>query len=224
LVTVVAVGAVACGGHTKVPVSAKARHATGQAVSTGESTCASPQWSATVDGTPDITTVPAVESVTIAPNFGGLLVSFRFSKAFVAAPEGVFDAWTVYLYHHRSDAPNVDNAVQLQIEDRGKGWEPTGWTLLASLGSDENEVAGQVHTNKARNEIQTFFPAGFANLSPPFYWFATQEEDRAYMPRPSKTNPQDFSVYGTITAGCPNGVVQGPFGIPDAAKLIKATD
>jgi hypothetical protein len=185
----------------------------------GSSSCAS-KWAATVTGTPDITTVPAIEAVTVTPSFGGLLVSLNFKKPFVAAPEGVYDAWTVFLFQHRSQAANVDNAVELQIEDRGVGWEPSGWTLLASLGAKDSEVAGNVHTDKADNVLQTFFPAGFANLGPPFYWFAEQEEYRAYLPRAGTTDHQDFSVNGSITSGCPDGVM-GPYGMPNAAKLIE---
>ncbi|MGA3221946.1 MAG: hypothetical protein ABSE77_23260, partial [Acidimicrobiales bacterium] len=207
VVAVLALGAGACGA-TKTPPSAKphpAKPGVAKRVVTasGASSCVSSQWASTVTGTPDISTIPAIEAVTVTPNFGGLLVSLKFKKPFVSAPEGVYDAWTVFLFQHRNQAANVDNAVQLQIEDRGVGWEPSGWTLLATFGSNNNEVAGNIHTNKARNLLQTFFPAGFANLDPPFYWFAEQEEFRAYLPRPSKTDHQDFSVNGTITSGCP---------------------
>jgi hypothetical protein len=224
LLAVVALGTVACGA-TKAPQSAKphaARRAVAKAtVAAGDaSSCTSSRWVSTVTGTPDIVTIPAIEAVTVTPSFGGLMVSLNFKKPFEPAPEGVYDAWTVFLFQRRSQAASVDNAVQLQIEDRGAGWEPSGWTLLATLGADDSLVSGNVHINKARNILQTFFPAGFANLDPPFYWFAEQEELRAYLPRPSKTDRQDFSVNGTISSGCPDGVL-GPYGTPNAAKLIE---
>jgi hypothetical protein len=170
-----------------------------------------------VYGTPHLSGVPAIEAVTVTPSFGGLLVSYKFSRRFVAAPAGVYDAWTVFLFQDRNDAGNEDKAVQLQIEDRGAGWEPSGWTLLATLGTTNHQVGGNVRTNGAGNVLQTFFPAGFANLEPPFYWFAEQEEDRAYLPRHSQA---DFSVNGTITSDCPNGVM-GTYDVPNAAKLIE---
>ncbi len=224
LLAVLALGAVACGATKTLPTAkahpAKPR-ATGRAVTaSGASSCVSSQWASTVTGTPDISTIPAIKAVTVTPSFGGLLVSLEFKKPFVSAPEGVYDSWTVFVFQNRSQAANVDNAVQLQIEDRGVGWEPSGWTLLATFGPNNNEVAGNIHTDKDRELLQTFFPAGFANLDPPFYWFAEQEEFRAYLPLPSKTDHQDFSVNGTITSGCPNGVL-GAYGMPKAAKLIE---
>jgi hypothetical protein len=227
LLPAIALGTVACGA-TKAPQSAKApgttqaprttkAHPARPAELSDASSCASTQWTPTVYGTPHMSTVPAVEAVTVTPGFGGLLVSYKFKKPFVAAPTGVYDAWTVYLFQRRSDAGNVDKAVQLQIEDRGPGWEPSGWTLLATLGTANHQVVGNVRTNGAGDVIQTFFPAGFANLEPPFYWFAEQTEDRAYLPRHSRA---DFSVNGTITSDCPNGVM-GPYGMPNGAKLIE---
>jgi hypothetical protein len=216
---VIAVGTVACGA-AKAPQSAKPPPAKPAATVSGASSCASSRWASTVTGTPDIGTVPAIQAVTITPGFGGLLVSYKFKKPLVTAPEGVYYAWTVFLFPRRSDAAHLEKAVQLQVEDRGAGWEPSGWTLLAALGANDDQVEGNVRTNRAHNVLQTFFPAGFANLGPPFYWFAEQEEDRAYLPRASKTDHQDFSVNGTITSGCPNGVI-GAYGMPNAAKLIE---
>jgi hypothetical protein len=170
-----------------------------------------------VYGTPHISSVPAIEGVTITPSFGGLLVAYKFAKPLVPAPSGVYDSWTIYVFQHRGDAAHPAEGVQLQIEDRGAGWEPTGWTLLATLGTTNNQLEGNVRTNKAGNVIQTFFPAGFADLQPPFYWYAEQVQDRAYLPR---DNRADFSVNGTITSDCPNGIM-GPAGLPDASKLIE---
>ena len=145
--------------------------------------------------------------MTITPSFGGLLVAYRVREALCAAPpRGCTTPGPIYVFQHRSDVANPAEAVQLQIEDRGAGWEPSGWTLLATLGTTNNQVEGNVRTNKAGNVIQTFFPAGFADLQPPFYWYAEQVQDRAYLPR---DNRADFSVNGTITSDCPNGVM-GP--------------
>ena len=186
----------------------------------GGSSCASAQWAPTVYGTPHISRDPTVEVVTVTPNFGGLLVSYRFKKPFKAAPAGVFDAWTIFVFQHRSDAGNPQSAVQLQIEDRGAGWEPSGWTLLATLGTTNNQVEGNVRTNKSGNVIQTFFPAGFADLRPPFFWYAEQLQDRAYLPQNDRA---DFNVNGTITSDCPNGVME-PSGVPDGSRLIEVKD
>jgi hypothetical protein len=221
LLPAVALGTVACGA-TKAPQSAKAHPArvrsTKPAVTASDaSSCVSSKWVPTVYGTPHMSTVPAIDAVTVTPSFGGLLVSYKFTKPFGPAPAGVYDAWTVFLFERRSDAANIDKAVQLQIEDRGAGWEPSGWTLLATLGTTNHQVVGHVRTNDAGDVLQTFFPAGFANLEPPFYWFAEQEEDRAYLPRHGQA---DFTVNGTITSDCPNGVM-GPYGMPKAAKLIE---
>ena len=93
-------GAAAC-GTTKAPLSTKARAkpaaakpAPGQPAVTagGGSSCASARWASTVYGTPHISRDPTIEAVTVTPNFGGLLVSYRFKRAFVTAPAGVYDA------------------------------------------------------------------------------------------------------------------------------------
>ena len=177
-----------------------------------------------VTGTPDVaaTAVPAIRSVQLTPYLGGLLVRYRFRSGFALAPEGVYFAWSVYVYRHRADANNSVLAVQLQIEDRGKGWEPSGWSVLASTYYQAQPVAGQVRTDKARDEIATFFPAGFVNLKPPFYWYASQEVFRAYLPKKSKTAHQDWSVNGSIANDCPSGVRASAFSLPYAAKLLVA--
>jgi hypothetical protein len=181
--------------------------------------CTNPQRTSTVQGNPHVASVPSLEAVTLQPSSGGLMVSFRFSKPLVFAPEGVYISWTVFVYRHRSDASNYQAGVQLQFQDRGKGWQPTGWTILAAVGSTNNLVAGQVHTNKAHNELTTYFPGGFADISPPFYWFATQEEYRAYLPQAAS---QDWNVYGAVFTDCPAGVRPDPDSSPYAAKLLTA--
>ncbi len=177
-----------------------------------------------VTGTPDVAAhaVPAIRSVQLTPYLGGLLVRYRFRPGFALAPEGVYFAWSVYVYRHRADANNSVLAVQLQIEDRGKGWEPSGWSVLASTYYQAQPVAGQVRTDKARDEIATYFPAGFVNLKPPFYWYASQEVFRGYLPKKSKTAHQDWSVNGSIVNDCPSGVRSSAFSLPYAAKLLTA--
>gem|GEM_PF-3001324 len=177
-----------------------------------------------VNGTPDMPAgaVPAVRSVQLVPNLGGLTIVYRFRRGFPLAPEGVYFAWTVYLYRHRLDADHPVQTVELQIEDRGLGWEPTGWTILASSYYNSSPVVGEVHTDKARDTIATFFPAGFVNLKPPFFWYASQQVFRAYLPKRSKTAHQDWSVNGSIVNDCPAGVRAGTYSLPDPAKLLAA--
>ncbi|HYA45631.1 MAG TPA: hypothetical protein VED59_08485, partial [Acidimicrobiales bacterium] len=63
----------------------------------------------------------------------------------------------------------------------------------------------------------TSFPAGFVDLRPPFYWFASQEEYRAYLPREGR---QDWSVNGSVVTDCPTGVRPDLNSPPDPAKLF----
>jgi hypothetical protein len=184
--------------------------------------CTNPQRASTIQGNPHVNSVPSLESVSLVPSAGGLMVSFKFRKPLVFAPEGVYISWTVFVYRHRSDASNFESRAQLQFQDRGKGWQPTGWTILAAVDSTNNLVTGQVHTNKAHDELTTFFPGGFANLSPPFYWFASQEEYRAYLPRGNPVTSRDWSVYGGVFTDCPSGVRPDPDSVPYATKLLTA--
>ena len=184
--------------------------------------CTNPQRTSTVQGNPHVAAVPVLQSVSLRPNSGGLTVSFKFRKPIVFAPEGVYISWSVFLYRHRGDASNYEGGVRLQFQDRGKGWQPTGWTILAVVGSTNNLLSGQVHTNHANNELTTFFPGGLANLRPPFYWFATQEEYRAYLPVSSRAASWDWKVYGAVFIDCPAGVRSDPDSSPYAARLLTA--
>ena len=177
-----------------------------------------------VDGTPDVAagTVPAMRSVQLEPNRGGLLVVYRFQRGLALAPEGVYFAWTVYIYRHRADASNSVKTIELQIEDRGVGWEPSGWSVLASTYYNSSPIAGDIRTDAARDRIATLFPAGFADLKPPFFWYASQEVFRGYLPMKSKTAHQDFSVNGSIVNDCPTGVRAGAYSLPNPAKLLAA--
>jgi hypothetical protein len=184
--------------------------------------CTNPQRTSTVQGNPQITSVPALESVFLAPKSGGLSVSFKFRTPLVLAPEGVSISWTVYVYRHRSDASNFERNIELQFQDRGKGWEPTGWTIVASTYTAQTLVGGDVQTSKARNQLTAFFPGGFVDLSLPFFWFASQEEFRAYLPEANQAAPQNWSINGEIYTDCPAGVRHDPNSAPYAAKLLTA--
>lgn len=184
--------------------------------------CTNPQRTSTVQGNPHVTSVPSLASVSLVPHSGGLMVTFRFRRAFALAPEGVYISWTVYVFRHRSDAANPESSLFLQVEDRGKGWQPTGWTILASTYSSASPITGQVHTNTAHDDLTTFFPGGFANLSLPFYWFASQEEYRAYLPQDNKAAPQNWNINGAIFTDCPAGVRPDPNSTPNSAKLLTA--
>jgi hypothetical protein len=173
-----------------------------------------------VQGNPDVKTVPSIKAIDLVPSLGGLIVQYKFTKPFKLAPAGVYIAWTIYLYRTRADAGNPKTALMLQIEDRGAGWEPTGWAMLVSTSTNSSAVNGAVHTDKALDELTTFFPSGFVNLDPPYYWFASQEEYRAYLPRDNKAHPQDWSVYGSVVTDCPAGVRANIDSVPQGAKLL----
>ena len=175
-----------------------------------------------MQGNPDVSSVPKIASISLVPRAGGLVVSYKFAAPLVLAPEGVYLSWAIYVYRHRSDAGKADKAIELQVENRGKGWEPTGWTILASIGTDASPVEGSVQTDAAGDELSTYFPAGFTNLRPPFYWFASQEEYRAYLPEANKAHPQNWDVNGSVTTDCPAGVRPTPYSLPDGARLLSA--
>jgi hypothetical protein len=147
-------------------------------------------------------------------------VTVKFREPLVLAPEGVYISWTVYVYRHRINAASFHNDVELEFQDRGQGFEPSGWTLVASTYTDQSPVIGDVHTDDKRDELTAFFPAGFVDLSPPFYWFASQEEFRAYLPRPNTAAPQDWSINGAVYTDCPAGVRPDPNSAPYATKLL----
>jgi hypothetical protein len=184
-------------------------------------TCLAGRAKAMVVGHPHIKFVPAVQSVILVPRRGGLVVSYKFRSALQAAPEGVYYSWAVYIYRKRTDANQPTRVLELQVQDRGAGWEPTGWTILASTYYTSARVEGNIQTDKGRNELTAFFPAGFGNVSRPFYWFASQEEYRSYLPG-SKGAPVDHNIYGSLTTDCPTGVRPDPNSLPYPAKLLLA--
>ncbi len=184
--------------------------------------CTNPQQASTVQGNPHVSAVPQILSIGLMPRAGGLVVTYKFKAPLVLAPEGVYLSWAIYVYRHRSDAGKAQLAVELQVENRGKGWEPTGWTILASIGTNATPVEGSVQVDPAGDELSTFFPAGFTNLRPPFYWFASQEEYRAYLPEANKAHPQNWNVNGSVTTDCPAGVRRDPNSLPNGSRLLSA--
>ena len=207
----------ACGGARGAQAT---RHRAPSQAEVSAFYCTNPEPTSTVQGHPDIASVPALKFVSLAPRSGGLLVTVKFREPLVLAPEGVYISWTIYVYRHRSDAASFDNEVELEFQDRGKGFEPSGWTMVASTYTSQTPVVGDVHTDKNRDELTAFFPAGFVDLSPPFYWFASQEEFRAYLPRPGTAAPQDWSINGAVYTDCPAGVRPDPNSAPYATKLL----
>jgi len=199
----VALGTVACGA-TKAPQSAKAHPArvrsTKPAVTASDaSSCVSSKWVPTVYGTP--TCPPSGHRrVHRYPELRWVIGVLQVHQALWAGAAGVYDAWTVFSF------PSVAAMPRISIKPfscrsrprRGLGTERLD--VARTLGTTNHQVVGHVRTNDAGDVLQTFFPAGFANLEPPFYWFAEQEEDRAYLPRHGQA---DFTVNGTITSDCP---------------------
>lgn len=180
--------------------------------------CSAPQAKPTFEGHPHLSSIPSLKTVSVAPQRRGLRVSYSFRTPLVLAPEGVYISWTIYLYRTRADANGVKNLLELELEDRGAGWEPTGWAMVVSAYSSDSPVMGPVLTDKARDELTAYFPPGFANLSPPFFWFASQEEYRAYLP--GKNGAPEWSVYGGAFNDCPVGVRHDPNSFPYASKLL----
>ena len=184
--------------------------------------CTYPAKFSNVLGTPKVTTPPSVESVSLAPQSTGLLVTYTFSKPLVLAPEGVYFSWTVYIFRHRNDAAHYNRGVSLQIQDRGAGWEPTGWTVLVSSPNGNAQVQGGISTNLRFDQIEMLFPSGKVDLKPPFYWFASEEVYRAYMPQKSKSDPQNYYVNGALTTDCPGGIRHDPQSLPRLSRLLFA--
>lgn len=182
-------------------------------------TCTHPQLHAKVIGKPHLSSVPALAVVTLSPHDGGLGISYLFRKRLVLAPVGVLIAWRVFVYRDRSDANNPVAGVTLTVEDRGVGWEPSGWTITTALGTSLGQVDGNVYINKARDQLSAFFPKGFANLRTPFYWYSNEWEIRAFMP--TKKNEPDYAVNGSISLDCPAGI--NASGQPDPKLLLHAT-
>ncbi|HXW80916.1 MAG TPA: hypothetical protein VEJ84_15545 [Acidimicrobiales bacterium] len=220
---VVAALAAACGVWGVVPAAASlaSYHRPGPAVGAGRSyTCVATASKAMVDGDPDVSFVPPMESVSLVPTLGGLVVEYRFRSDFGVPPEGVYFSWTVYIYAARKDANLSTRGTELQVEDRGAGWEASGWAVLVATYTSSSPVEGVVRTDKAHDALSVFFPPGFANLSPPFYWFATQEEYRAYLPEANRAHPRDWSVFGSVSTDCPVGVRANINSLPSGLKLL----
>ena len=185
-------------------------------------TCVTGGAKAMTVGHPDINFAPTVQSVQLVPDRGGIILEYKFGSALAAPPEGVYFSWAVYIYRNRGDANHPTRSLELQVQDRGAGWAPTGWTILASTYYASRPVEGNIQTDKARDELTAFFPAGFGNLSRPFYWFASQVSYRAYLPAKTRSSPVNHNIYGSLTTDCPAGVRQDPNSLPYPAKLLLA--
>jgi hypothetical protein len=185
--------------------------------------CDSPQKKAVVYGTPDIAAVPALSKVIIRPDAGGLHVSVFFKHPIAFATEGVLIAWQVFVFKHRADALKTIGDAILTFEDRGQGWEPAGWTMdVSSAQGTSQRLSETIGISPDHQELSVFFPPGFVDLQPPFYWFATQYAMRAYLPVKNKPNHQDWNVNGTVSMDCPAGVRAGPFSFANPNLLLEA--
>ena len=183
-------------------------------------TCTNPQRRATVVGTPRLTSVPALVAVSLYPHAGGLGVTFLFRRPLVMAPAGVLISWRVFVYRHRNDAANPASGQTLNLEDRGAGWEPSGWTITTALGSSLAQIDGNVTINKARDALSVFFPKGFGDVSTPFYWYANEWEFRSFLPTKNPDKP-NYAVTGSVSFDCPSGVTAS--GTPDPKLLLYLT-
>ncbi len=155
----------------------------------------------------------------LSPHDGGLGISYLFRRPLVAAPSGVLIAWRIFIYRSREEATNPASGLTLTVDDRGVGWQPSGWTITTALGTNLGQVDGNVYINKARDELSVFFPKGFANLRPPFFWYSNEWEIRAFLP--DKKNKPDYTVNGSVSFDCPDGV--NVSGQPDPERLLHAT-
>jgi hypothetical protein len=200
------------GGTGKAAVTAHDHDAPAPVVTTCDS------WSSVINGRPDITSVPAIQSVKLTSLSGGLLVSVRFSKPFPLAPEGVYFAWDVHLFRRRADAAPPELSTLLQVEDRGKGWQPTGWTVLASSYNNGFPIDEDIASENAHDELVAYFPVRFVSTQAPFYWYVSQEAYRAYLPDGGDPN---WAVNGSLTDYCPPGVQADPYTPPVPAKLLE---
>ena len=180
--------------------------------------CTDPQRRATVVGKPRIHSVPSLTAVAVTPYEDGLAVSFLFRHRLVVAPAGVLLSWRVFIYRNRHDVDHPASALTLNVEDRGSGWEPSGWTITAALGTNLADVDGNVVLNRTRDELSAFFPKGFGNMRTPFYWYANELAFRSFLPSKNKPN---YSVNGSESFDCPAGTDAS--GVPDSKLLLHAT-
>jgi hypothetical protein len=181
--------------------------------------CTDPQRNATVEGAPQLNDVPLLAAVTLSPNDGALSISFSFRHRLVYAPAGVLLAWRVFVYTNRQHATSADADLTFTVEDRGAGWEPTGWTIVVASGSSSRQVDGNVAINSAGNELSVLYPRGFGDLSTPFYWYANQWAVRSFMPTDNPKSP-DYSINGSVSTDCP--AVLDASGLPSPERLLRA--
>lgn len=182
------------------------------------SSCKDPQRIATVEGTPRLKSVPSLKVVTVATYDGGLRVFYSFRHRLVLAPAGVLVAWRVFVYRDRQAAKNPAAGLSLTVEDRGTGWEPSGWTITTAEGTTLGQVNGNVGINKARDRLSVFYPRESGDLRTPFYWYANEWEIRAFVPTKNPDKP-DYAVNGSVSFDCPAGTDKS--GTPNPKLLLR---
>jgi hypothetical protein len=197
--------------------------ATAERSADGAFICADPQLAPTLQGTPDITPIPSLQSVSLLPKSGGLQVTFTFSKALVDAQPGVYLSWYVYLFRRRIDASNQNARTTLLVRDWGQGTLGNGWQLTAvppGSSAQGRYVDVPLYVNNEAGTINVTFPAGFVDLGPPFYWYAEQQGSRQFV---MKNGVQDPEVNGYFTNECPAGVTDTASNLPSPARLLPVT-
>ncbi|HYA44521.1 MAG TPA: hypothetical protein VED59_02870, partial [Acidimicrobiales bacterium] len=87
--------------------AASTPHPTGQlfrpAVA-GTASCRFGQAKPMVEGHPHVSGFPSIAAVEVIPHQGSVVVRYKFHAPLILAPEGVYIAWTVYVYRSRSNA------------------------------------------------------------------------------------------------------------------------
>jgi hypothetical protein len=73
-----------------------------------------------------------------------------------------------------------------------------------------------VATDNAHDELAADFPS--RELKEPFYWYASQEAYRAYLPE--RQGP-DWADYGSVAAYCPPGSQANPYSPAVPARLLQ---
>jgi hypothetical protein len=212
------------GGFASLGASSSAEMTSNRSVTSAAAvqkgiSCTHPETHPKVIGKPHLSSIPRLVAVTLQPRNGGLGISYRFQRPLVTAPAGVLISWRVFVYRDRQQAADPAAGITLTVEDRGAGWQPSGWTITTAAGTNLGQVDGNVYINKSRDELSVFFPKGFANLRTPFFWYSNEWEIRAFLP--TKKNKPDYTVNGSVSFDCPAGV--NASGQPDPRLLLHAT-
>ena len=180
--------------------------------------CANPQPDSTVQGNPDVTAVPSLRSISLAPSPGGLLLSVKFRKPLVSRPKA-------FTYRGRSmctaiaATPPIPKAPDAQVEDRGKaGSRAAGPSLPPRTRARARWRAMSIPTERAtssRRFSRRVSPTS-AHLSTGLRSGGVQ----GVFTRDNKAAPQDWKINGAVYTDCPAGVRPDPNSAPYAAKLL----